>query len=310
MNLIIKALSGIFIPIIMGILCRATGYISAEDRPVIQKFAIRVSLPIMAFESLRKMTAMTAGQFLPMSLGIFVVMGAAWSLFQLILRFTPRITWLQTYKAEMSFLFFGGNVGYICWQIQNILIGPEGVQRGLFFTSFYWPATFLFGFLTVKVMGLDKKKVFNRKEIARNILGMLLMILLGLTIGILELPLPEWLTSVTGTFGKMGIPVILFGMGLSISLKEAFKSVKPFILFLIVRLAVWIAVILIITRIPVFDAYSRRVLFINALAPLGVASLILTDIFNLDSEITAHAIAVSTVFYLLFLPFLFLFWPG
>ncbi len=310
MNLVIKALSGIFIPIILGMLCRETGYIKAAERPVIQKFAIRIAIPFMAFDSLRKITPTTAGQFLPMSMGVFVMLGAAWLIFQLLLKLFKNNEWIQRYKAELTLLFFGGNVGYICWQIQNILIGPEGLQRGLFFTTFYWPATFLYGLLTVKVMGLHKKNDFNKKEIAMNITGTLIMILAGLLAGINQVPLPEWLTSVTGTFGSMGIPVILFGMGLSISLKEAFKSIKPFIFFLLLRLSVWILVAVLMMKLPFYDAYSRQVLIINALAPLGVASLILTDVFNMDSEITAHAIAVSTVFYLLFLPLLFVFWPG
>uniref|UniRef100_UPI002628F4A9 AEC family transporter n=1 Tax=Oceanispirochaeta sp. TaxID=2035350 RepID=UPI002628F4A9 len=176
------------------------------------------------------------------------------------------------------------------------------------YTSFFWPALLVYAFLTVWVLKLTKQHKMDTKNILYNIIPLLIMIALGLFIGIMEIPLPTGLTQFTGSFGSMAVPLILFCMGLSISIKDSLKSTKALLPFLVIRLLIWIAATAIMLQLPIFDEMSRKVLMINALAPLGVNPIVISDMFGLDSEFVANSITISTVIFLLFLPFLFLFW--
>jgi len=158
------------------------------------------------------------------------------------------------------------------------------------------------------MLKLSKQHNLDKKNILSNVIPMLIMILLGLVIGLTNTELPDWLSKFTNSFGDMAVPLILFCMGLSISIKKSLASLWILIPYLTVRLLIWIGATLILLQLPWFDEASRKVLMINALAPLGVNPLVVTDMFGLDSEFVANSITISTVLFLIFLPVLFLLW--
>lgn len=309
MTALIPALSGIFLPIILGLISRNGNFIDPKHRPQILQFAVRICIPFMVFESMRQVDTQTAGQFIPMTIGLFIFTGLAW-LFMLgvIIILIPRVKWIDKYKGELLLMGFSGNIGYICWKIQEILIGPGGLQRGIFYTSFFWPALVLYSIFTVIVLKLTQSNKIDTKNILYNIIPLLVMIALGLTVGLLDIDLPYWLTSFTGSFGPIAVPTILFCMGLSISIKGSVKSARILLPYLLIRLLVWMGATYLTLQLSIFDELSRGVLLINMFAPIGINPIVICDMFGLDTEFVANSITVSTVLYLLFLPVMFLLW--
>ncbi|MDC7232984.1 MAG: hypothetical protein PQJ58_07110 [Spirochaetales bacterium] len=309
MNALLPAISGIFLPILLGLISRRTHFINPEHRPHILQFAVRVCIPFMVFESMRNIDTGTAGQFIPMTAGLFLFTALSWLTMYILIRvLIPYSNWVRQYKAELLIMAFIGNIGYICWKIQEIVAGTEALQRGIFYTSFYWPALIVFSLITLVVLKLTKAHSLDSKEILKNIIPLLAMLALGLTAGLLHLNLPEWLTAFTGSLGPIAVPTILFCTGLSISVKGTAKAAGPILPYLIVRQLIWIALFALILRLSWFDDISRKVLFINAFAPIGVTTMVICDMFGLDTDFAANAIALSTVIYLLMLPLLFLLW--
>ena len=186
-----------------------------------------------------------------------------------------------------------------------MLIGVEGLQRGIFYTAFYWPFMLIFASLTVLVFGLSRTKELDKREFAYNLIPVLSMMFLGLAAGVSGVKTPDWLNQITDTFGSMAIPLILFCMGLSISFRKSVKSAGSLIPFLLLRLCVWLIVTYVMIKIPWFDNSSRSVLMINALAPLGVNPIVVSDMFGLDTEFIANSTIISTVLFLFFIPVLF-----
>lgn len=309
MTALLPALSGIFLPILLGLISRNGNFINPKNRPHILQFAVRICIPFMVFESMRQVDTQTAGQFIPMTVGLFIFTGLVW-LFMLgiILLLIPRFEWVRKYKGELLLMGFAGNIGYICWKIQEILIGPAGLQRGIFYTSFFWPTLVLYSFFTVIALKLIQSNKIDSKSILYNIIPLLIMITLGLTVGLLDISLPVWLTSFTGSFASIAVPTILFCMGLSISIEGSLKSAKILLPYLIIRLAVWIGATYLTLQLSFFDDLSRKVLLINMFAPIGINPIVICDMFGLDTDFVANSITVSTVLYLLFLPVMFLLW--
>lgn len=309
MDSIATALAGIFLPIVLGIVARTGNFIPAKNRPVIQQFAVRITIPAMIFTSLRKMDVQTAGQFLPMSLGFFLFLSMTWlALLGIILLLQKRFQWVRKYRSELLLSSFTGNVGYICWKLHELFAGKEGLQRGIFYTGLFWPYLISFASLTVLVFGLKQTKKLEKKDFLYNIVPILSMLFIGLAAGIGRWNLPLWLTGVTDSFGAMAIPLILFGMGLSITLKNSVKIARPILPFLLIRLIVWIGATWVMLQLPWFDDTSRKVLMINALAPLGVNPLVVSDMFGMDTEFIANATVISTIIFLLYIPLMFVLW--
>ena len=251
MSSMITAFTAIFLPILLGIIARTGNFISAGNRPILQQFAVRITIPALIFSSLIKMDAKTAGQFLPMSLGLFLFMAMTWLLSIVIINILrKKIYWIEKNKSELVLVSFTGNVGYICWKLQEIIIGLEGLQRGIFYTSFYWPFMLIFSFLTVLVFGLSKTKELNKKEFAYNIIPILTFLFVGLIIGVSGFKLPDWMIGFFDSFSKMAIPLILFCMGLSISIRKSIKTSGPLLPFLLVRFGLWALVTFILVQLP------------------------------------------------------------
>jgi len=309
MDLLTTALTGIFFPIFLGILVRRGNYISVKSRPVLQQFATRVAIPALIFSSLSKIDGATAGQFLPMSTGLFLFMGLTWtSLWGLIHILQKKFQWVKHHRSELLIMSFTGNLSYICWQLHDLIIGPEGFQRGIFYTALYWPFLLIFSFLTIAVFGLKQEKTLNKRELLYNVVPVLLFMAGGLTVGISGVKIPLWLDSFISGFGNMAIPMILFGMGLSLTFGKSLTTARSLIPYLFLRLLVWIGVTFVLTRLPWFDGTSRTVLMINALAPFGVNPIIVGDMFGMDTEFMANSTVISTILFLLFIPIIFFLW--
>ncbi len=310
MTELIPAFSGIFLPIILGLICRNGNYIDKRNRPVIQQFSVRAAVPFMVFESLRTLDIQTARQFIPMALGHFLFTGAVWALSWLAIELlAKRSRWIGAHKAELIIMALCGNIGNICWKLQELLAGAKGLQRGIFYTTFFFPSLITFSLLTVLTLKLHKQQELDRKNILYNVIPVMTFIVIGLVVGIFGIGLPEWLTTFTGHFGDMAVPIVLFCMGLSISVSESFRDSIAAIPYLLIRQALWIGVTLIMLQLPFYDHVSRQVLIINALAPLAINPLIIGDMFGLDTDFMAGTTTISTLYFLILLPLLFLFWP-
>ncbi|MBN2657629.1 MAG: hypothetical protein JXR86_11265 [Spirochaetales bacterium] len=309
MESLTSALAGIFLPIFLGVLARRGSYIPVKNRPVLQQFAVRIAIPALVFSSLSTLDHETAGQFLPMSLGLFLFFSLSWSsLFLLIFLLQKKSSWVRHYRSELLVMAFTGNLAYICWRLHELIIGPEGLQRGIFYTAFYWPFLLIFSFLTIAVFGLRQEKALDKRELLYNLTPVLICMAGGLAVGISGIRIPLWLSGFISAFGNTAIPLILFGMGLSLSIGKSLKTVPPLIPFLFLRMAVWIGATFLLIQLPWFDGPSRGVLMINALAPLGVNPIIIGDMFGMDTQFIANSTIISTVLFLLIIPVIFFFW--
>lgn len=308
MSSIISAFTSIFLPIILGIISRTGNFIPATNRSILQQFAIRITIPALIFSSLRSLDPETAGQFLPMSLGLFQFMAMTWlMLLGLIFILQRRFQWIRTNRSELLIMSFTGNLAYVCWKIHDLLIGIEGLQRGIFYTALYWPYLLFFAFLTVLVFGLNKSKALNKKEFFYNLIPIISAVSLGLTAGLTGATIPLWLNQFIDSFGSIAIPLIFFCMGLSITFRRSLKTAGPLIPFLIIRLGVWILATFVMIKMPWFDEPSKKVLIINAFAPLGVNPIIVGEMFGMDTEFIANSTIISTVVFLIYVPLIFTF---
>jgi predicted permease len=307
MSSLITAFSAIILPILLGILSRTGNFIPAKNRPLLQQFAVRITVPALIFSSLRTIDAKTAGQFIPMSMGLFLFLSITWlSLWGLISLIQKKSLWVRKYRSELLLILFTGNIGYVCWKLHEMLIGVEGLQRGIFYTALYWPFLLVFAFLTVLVFGLSRTKELNKKEFAYNIVPILSSVLIGLIVGVTGLETPSWFNQFLESFGSIAIPLILFCMGLSISFRKSVKVAGPLFPILVLRLLVWGFATYIMLKMPWYDDASRKVLMINALAPLGVNPIVISDMFGMDTEFIANATIISTILFLFMLPGMFL----
>ena len=124
--------------------------------------------------------------------------------------------------------------------------------------------------------------------------------LLGLAAALSGIELPAPLMSPLNAMARMTTPLILFGVGLSVTLKGSGRELA---FLLPVRLlaglaAAWLATLL----VGSLDELSRRSILIVSTMSVGANTLIMGEVMGLDEEFLAGAVALSAVLALLTIP--------
>ena len=134
----------------------------------------------------------------------------------------------------------------------------------------------------------------------KSAIPVLVAFIIGLTLALLDIEVPEVLAGPLSSFGRMTSPLILFGVGLTVSFRADWRELA---LLLPLRLvlgfaAAWITLLL----FPGLDDLSRRVILIVSVMPVGASAAIIGDIMDLDDSWLSGAITLSTLLALITIP--------
>ncbi len=290
--MILSALLKICLPILLGYFLKTVGYFPEKHTASVQLFCVRVATPAVAFANLFTADMSTVQQFLPVSLSVFLFTGIAWA----ISLGGTALFKVRRHRPEIILIIIFSNVGYIGWAILDTVLGDAGLRRGIFISSFWWPNMYLYSILTIIACG--GKGGFNGegRNIAMNMVPALSAVFLGLVMNVAGLSLPEDIMDFLNSYGNMTVPLILFTVGMSISLKDSLADIRRLLPLTFIRTAVSImAISLTVLMLPMLDDISRKSLFIETIMPAGAGILVMGHVFGLDNRFISSAIALSTL---------------
>jgi predicted permease len=290
--LILSALFKISLPILLGYGLKTLGYFSEEHTASVRLFCVRVAIPALVFMNLYTSDLSTVQQFLPVSLSAFIFTGITWvSIVGL-----TRLFSVKKHRIEIILVTIFSNVGYIGWAVLDTLLGDGGLRRGIFVSSFWWPNMYLYSFLTIMVCGGGGSLKGEGHTILMNIIPPLSAVFLGLILNLGGVNVPGDLQSFFSSFAVMTVPLILFTVGMSISVRDSISDLKRLLPLTFLRTALSLgAMMLTILILPMLDELSRKSLIIDAFMPVAAGNLIMAHVFNLDSRFISSAIALSTL---------------
>ncbi len=137
-------------------------------------------------------------------------------------------------------------------------------------------------------------------QVLKIAIPILAAFILGLVIAIIGWRVPESIFEPLSAFGRMTVPLILFGVGLSVSFKAHWGELS---LLLPLRLALGFGAAWLTTRIiGNLDDVSRTAIMMVSVMPVGANSLIMGDILGLDEEFIAGAVTLSALLALVTIP--------
>ncbi len=286
----------IYLPIILGYLARVSGYFPTEYGPALRQFVLKIAIPLMVFINMSELDTNLLEQVLPLTLSLPVWMTLLW-LIAIVLSLMP-IFRKRRFESVLTMSFF--NIGYIGWAVCDVALGPEGLVRSLMFATLYWPGMFVVAFVTHLVVDKSKEGFGRALGAVKTAVPVLLAFSAGLILALLEVDIPPVLVAPLSTFGRMTSPLILFGVGLSVSFNANWKELA---LLLPLRLVAGLATALVVVFLfPGLDDLSRKVILIVSLMPVGASSLLIGDIMGLDEGWISGAITLSTLLALVTIP--------
>ena len=290
--MILSALLKISLPILLGYGLKKSGYFSEEHTSSVRLFCVRIPIPALIFMNLYTSDMSTVKQFLPLSLSAFLFTGFSWAA-SVGLTKLFRIT---RHRIEIILIIIFSNVGYIGWAVLNVILGDGGLRRGIFISSFWWPNMYLYSFLTILVCRGGGSLKGEGKNITANIIPPIIAVFLGLIMNLSGLNVPEDLQLFFSSFAVMTVPLILFTVGMTISVKDSISDIKRLLPLSFIRTVISLgAMMLTILVLPMLDETSRKSLLIEAFMPVGAGNLIMAHVFNLDNRFISSAIALSTL---------------
>nr|MDA3850304.1 AEC family transporter [Spirochaetaceae bacterium] len=142
--MVFEALLGIFLPIILGYLFQKINYIPSSLAPGLRLFVIRIAIPALVFQNLYSAELSELKQFLPLVLSLFIFTAFAWILAWLL----TSIPAFRKRRMENILLIIFSNVGFMGWAVISQLLGPQGLRRGIFFTSLWMVNLYLYSYIS------------------------------------------------------------------------------------------------------------------------------------------------------------------
>jgi predicted permease len=292
----IPILLPIYVPIILGLIARFTGYFPVEYGHSIRQFCLKITIPLMIFTSMASMDTSTLSQVLPLMLSLPVYMGILW----LIALLVSKLPMLKSRRIEAILVIILGNIGYFGWAVTKIGLGEAGLTRSIMFAVLFWPVTILYSFLSKAVVDRTEGGIKSALHTLKIAIPILAAFILGLVIAIIGWRVPESIFEPLSAFGRMTVPLILFGVGLSVSFKAHWGELS---LLLPLRLALGFGAAWLTTRmIGNLDDISRTAILMVSVMPVGANSLIMGDILGLDEEFIAGAVTLSALLALVTIP--------
>ena len=286
----------IYLPILLGLLARATGYFPAEHALTLRQFVMKIAVPLMIFMNMAELDTGLLAQVLPLTLSLPLWMGLLW----LLAVFLSMVPVLRQKRFESVLALSMFNIGYIGWAVCDLALGPEGLVRSLMFSTLYWPGIFVVAFITHLALDRSGEGLGRALAAMRSSIPVLTAFFSGLALTLLDIPVPGMLQGPLSAFGQMTSPLILFGVGLTVSLKADWKELG---LLLPLRLLAGFGMALLVIRlVPGLDTISRKVILIVSLMPVAASTSLIGDFMHLDQRWLSGAITLSTLLALITIP--------
>jgi predicted permease len=291
----------IYIPIVLGFMVRSTGYFDVKHGNSLLQFALKITVPLLIFTDMAGMDADALSQVVPVVLSLPLYMLVLWLAALLV----SRIPLFRKRQVETVLIIILGNIGYFGWAVCEIGLGSAGLSRSIMYAVLFWPLTILFSFLTKILLDRSDEGLASALYTLKIAIPIFLAFVAGLAMAVLRIHAPDFVMGPLAVFGKMTVPLILFGVGLSLSFKAHWGELS---LLLPLRLVLTFGAAWLTTRMNIkLDEASRSVIIMVALMPVAANSLMMGNTLKLDEEYISGAIMLSSLIALVTIPLTLIF---
>ncbi len=185
---------------------------------------------------------------------------------------------------------------------------PDIFFEYLLFTLPLWVEIYVWG-VPVLLMGDTEKQQTLKDRLKPFVNPMFVAMLIGIVIGLLQIPMPSFLISVLDSSSACMSPVAMLLTGITvstISFKKTFTDVRTYIISVVRLVALPLAFIGVSLLVPVF---RDKTIFVCALAslamPLGLNTIVIPSALGKDTTVAAGMAVISHLLAVITIPVIF-----
>ena len=206
---------------------------------------------------------------------------------------------IYTYGLSFSNFGFMGNA------VVSSLF-PDIFLEYLIFTLPLWILIYLWGVPKLLMADSGKKQTFA--ESIKNMLNpMFIAMIIGMIIGILNIKMPKFITSLVSVSGSCMSPIAMILTGIvvsSISLKKTFRSISIYIVS-VIRLLIMPLIFIGIARIFKISGTLYICAVCSLAMPLGLNTIVIPSAYGKDTTVAAGMAVISHMLAIVTIPVIF-----
>lgn len=294
----------LFLFILTGYVLSKWKFVPDNAQAVLSKLENTIFIPALVLGTfMDNFTTQTITEAWKLLLDSLVFAAVAIALSLLCVRFCSKDKYEQNiYTYGLSF----SNFGFMGNAVVSALF-PDIFLEYLIFTLPLWTLIYLWG-VPVLLMGSNAKKQTIAQRAKSFVNPMFVCMLLGMLIGLINLPVPQFVTSAVSTAGSCMSPVAMLLTGMTIAkfnLREVL-GIKGVYLVTALRLVVF--PLLFLAAMFVFPMPETvAVCGICSLSmPLGLNTIIIPSALGKDTKVASGMALVSHVLSCLTIPVIFM----
>ncbi|AWX33036.1 AEC family transporter [Methanosphaera sp. BMS] len=274
------------IMIMVGLFLKHFNFLDSSDSQVLNKIVVNIALPCLIFINLSKATINPDVMVLPVT-AIFLVFTTAvmayiYSRFR---NYSKSTTWTIILASSMM------NTAFIGYPVIMGVLGNEGFISSIFYDMAMALMFVLYAMILVGVFGGNKRQVIRD--------GLTFMplwaVLFALIFNFFNIELGYVLETSLGYLSQATIPLIMLSLGLTLDLNSVKSNISDTAFILFTRLLFAPILILIIYKALDIQSLVYHVAVLDSAMPIAMNCLVLSINYDLDNELMASAIFLSTI---------------
>lgn len=206
---------------------------------------------------------------------------------------------IYTYGLSFSNFGFMGNA-----VVKSLF--PDVFFEYLFFTLPLWIYIYIWGVPRLLIADSGKKHTF-KDSLKSFINPMFIAMLIGMVIGLLNIPLPEWTLSLISVSGDCMSPIAMILTGVvvsSISLKKTFTNVRIYIVS-IIRLVIMPVIFIVVASFFKISETTYICALSSLAMPLGLNTIVIPSALGKDTTVAAGMTVISHLLSCITIPLIF-----
>ena len=274
------------IMIMVGLFLKHFNFLDSSDSQVLNKIVVNIALPCLIFINLSKATINPEVMVLPVTAIFLVFMTAVMAyIYSRFRKYSKSTTWTIILASSMM------NTAFIGYPVIMGVLGNEGFISSIFYDMAMALMFVLYAMILVGVFGGNKRQVIRD--------GLTFMplwaVLFALIFNFFNIELGYVLETSLGYLSQATIPLIMLSLGLTLDLNSVKSNISDTAFILFTRLLFAPILILIIYKALDIQSLIYHVAVLDSAMPIAMNCLVLSINYDLDNELMASAIFLSTI---------------
>lgn len=276
-----------FLVVATGFFIKKFKFISEKEGRIISKFLMHTTFPALMIISTARLKFEPGLLFLPIGFIIVAVciLAIGWFVF---LKYPNKL------KGIFLMAIGGANTGLFGFPIIEGLFGKQALIYAIMIDIGNTFVVFGLGYPLGKYFSKTSHEVFDFRSILKKIFSIppFLGMLLGLTINVLDLELPEIFYNFLDVLARGNMPIGLLLLGIYLSFDLSKNEIWGIVKLLLIRYGfMLILAIIFISYLP--STLMRNAVLICCFLPLGLTTLPFSDEMNFDSKVAGTLVNLS-----------------